>query len=203
VDQSGVGTKQSRCTHWFALVRALLFCTAFMKTRKLPVYRQYTGSCRGRGAHSHPLPATSSLGAATPPVRTLRRRDNKNIFKKCLDFAWTLLTRAAAAGVPKLLLDGLAAQKRCDSKSDFWLARKRALARHAPTTVAAAVVAALVCGGLADGAVGVQNRLAVALVGRVELKARLVRGQLDWGLGLAAPPHTTDMGICSAGRNWL
>ena len=66
------------------------------------------------------------------------------------------------------------------------------------------MVAALVCGGLAeDGIVGVQNRLAVALVGRVELKARLVRGQLDWGLGLAAPPHTTDMGICSAGRNWL
>ena len=108
--------RRSRCTHWFALVRALLFCTAFVKTRKLPVYRQYTGSCRGRGAHSHPLPATSSLGAATPPVRTLRRRDNKNIFKKCLDFAWTLLTRAAAAGVPKLLLDGLAAQKRFDAK---------------------------------------------------------------------------------------
>ena len=82
-----------------------------------------------------------------------------------------LLTRAAAAGVPKLLLDGLAAQKRCDAKSDSWRARKRALARHAPTTVAAAVVAVLVCGGLAeDGIVGVQNRLAVALVGRVELK---------------------------------
>ena len=75
--------------------------------------------------------------------------------------------------VPKLLLDGLAAQKRCDAKSDSWPARKRALARHAPTTVAAAVVAALVCGGLAeDGIVGVHNRLAVALVGRVELKAR-------------------------------
>ena len=115
----------------------------------------------------------------------------------------TTYTRRRRRRGPKLLLDGLAAQKRCDSKSDFWLARKRALERHAPTTVAAAVVAALVCGGLADGAVGVQNRLAVALVGRVELKARLVRGQLDWGLGLAAPPHTTDMGICSAGRNWL
>ena len=61
------------------------------------------------------------------------------------------------------------------------------------------MVAALVCGGLADGVVGVQN-LAVALVGRVELKARLVRGQLDWGLGLAAPPHTTDLGRCSAGQ---
>ena len=121
--------------------------------------------------------------------------------QKCLDFAWKLLTRAAAVGVPKLLLDGLAAQKRCDAKSDSWRARKRALARHAPTTVAAAVVAALVCGGLAeDGAVGMQNRLTVALVGRVELKARLVRGQLDWGLGLAAPPHTTDLGRCSAGQ---
>ena len=83
-------------------------------------------------------------------------------FKKCLDFALKLITRAAAAGVPKLLLDGLAAQKRCDAKSDSWRARKRALARHAPTTVAAAVVAALICGGLAeDGVVGVQNRLAV------------------------------------------
>ena len=66
------------------------------------------------------------------------------------------------------------------------------------------MVAALVCGGLAeDGVVGVQNRLAVALVGRIELKARLVRGQLDWGLGLAAPPHTTDLGRCSAGQTWL
>ena len=126
---------------------------------------------RGARTATH-LPATSSrLGAATPPVRTLRRHDNKYIFLNAWTFAWKLLTRAAATGVPKLLLDGLAAQKRCDAKSDSWRARKRALARHAPTTVAAAVVAALVCGGLPeDGIVGVQNRLAVALVGRVELK---------------------------------
>ena len=86
--------------------------------------------------------------------------------------------------VPKLLLDGLAAQKRCDAKSDSWRARKRALARHAPTTVAAAVVAALVCGGLAeDGIVGVQNRLAVALVGRVELKRGSSAGSSTGVLG--------------------
>jgi hypothetical protein len=86
--------------------------------------------------------------------------------------------------VPKLLLDGLAAQKRCDAKSDSWRARKRALARHAPTTVAAAVVAALVCGGLAeDGIVGAQDRLAVALVGRVELKRGSSAGSSTGVLG--------------------
>jgi uncharacterized membrane protein YgcG len=104
-------------------------------------------------------------------------------FLNAWTFAWKLLTRAAATGVPKLLLDGLAAQKRCDAKSDSWRARKRALARHAPTTVAAAVVAALVCGGLADGVVGVQNRLAVALVGRVELKRGSSAGSSTGVLG--------------------
>ena len=50
--------------------------------------------------------------------------------------------------------------------------------------MAAAVVAALVCGGLAeDGIVGVQNRLAVALVGRVELKRGSSAGSSTGVLG--------------------
>jgi len=62
----------SRCTHWFGTGLGTAFLHCFCVDAMLPVYRQYTGSCRGRDKQ---IAERRSLKSQKPPslARSLAR----------------------------------------------------------------------------------------------------------------------------------